>query len=359
MTVPVGPDGALGLYSAVGDAFAGRRLGFGRRRASLAARFAAHRGAGDAAAVNWVAGALAETGLVDVVVAPGAGARARLHALADAPLHGARIVGSLPALPPEAADLIRWHREHDDGTGSPDRLRWDGIPGDAAALGIVQAFLEAVDDSEEPRNGTEALFAIVAESGRRFRVELVRAFRDFIVANPIGWDEPLVPELPALDPEAALAALAARIDRRAAETDGRSERLAGAAAALAARVGLEPAGAARTARLLALGRAGAALPADDYDPLSRFAREQRSAAAQRAAAIAASVPAYAADAPALAASAAWFEDGDQDRLAAVLALVAAADLLPAADAARRLAAAAGTQFDPEVARAYAALGAAP
>jgi len=36
MTVPVVPDGALGLYSAVGDAFAGRRLGFGVRRAALA-----------------------------------------------------------------------------------------------------------------------------------------------------------------------------------------------------------------------------------------------------------------------------------------------------------------------------------
>ncbi|MDB5070108.1 MAG: hypothetical protein JWM87_1219, partial [Candidatus Eremiobacteraeota bacterium] len=40
MTVPVGADGAIGLYSAAGYAFAVRRLGFGRRGAELAARFA-------------------------------------------------------------------------------------------------------------------------------------------------------------------------------------------------------------------------------------------------------------------------------------------------------------------------------
>src|ERR1700681_3446425 len=191
MTVPVGADGVLGLYSAVGDAFAGRRLGFGRRRAALAARFARHRGAGDAGVTaSWIAGALAETGAVAIVVAPDATAPARLHAFADAPLHGAHLVGALAGLPSHAADIVRWHLEHDDGTGIPDRLRWDGIPADAAALGIVHAFLEAVEDPAEPREALEALFGLAAESGRRFRVELVRAFRGFAGASP-DWDAPL------------------------------------------------------------------------------------------------------------------------------------------------------------------------
>jgi hypothetical protein len=363
MRVPVGPDGALGVCSAVGDAFAGRRIGFGRRRGALAARFAAHRGADDAAvAANWVAGALAEIGLVDVVLPPDASAQTRLLTLADAPLHGARVVARLPGLAGlarHAADIVRWHREHHDGTGVPDRLRWDGIPADAAALGIAQTFLEAVEDPAEPRDAGEALFAVVTESGRKFKVELVRAFREFVLTGPDGWDAPPAAALPAVDEAIVLAALAARIDARDSATQGRSERLAAAAAALAARLGLDGARAARLARLLALGRAAETVEHDDFDPLSRFARDRRDAAARRAAELAGAVAAYAEDAPLLAASAAWHEDGAQDRLAAVLALVAAADALPPADAPRRIAAAAGTQFDPAVARAYAAgLGAA-
>jgi HD-GYP domain-containing protein (c-di-GMP phosphodiesterase class II) len=359
MTVPVGADGVLGLYSAVGDAFAGRRLGFGRRRAALAARFARHRGAGDAGvAASWIAGALAEIGAIGIVLAPDAAAPARLHAFADAPLHGAHLIAAFPGLPSHAADIVRWHREHDDGTGSPDRLRWDGIPADAAALGIVHAFLEAVEDPAEPREPPEAVFALATESGRRFRVELLRAFRGFAAGPSAEWDAPFTPELPALDDEAALAALIARIDARDSATAGRSERLAAAAAALAERVGQSAVEGARLARLLALGRAAEAIAPDDFDPLSRFAREHRTAVAQRAAAIAGSVPQYAADAPYLAGSAGWFEEGAQDPRAAVLALVVAADALRPADAVRRLTAAAGTQLDPEVTRAYlAGLGA--
>ena len=295
MTVPVGADGAVGLYSAVGDAFAGRRLGFGRRRATLAARFARHRGGDDSAiAASWLAGALADTGLIAVVLPPDATPRARLLAYADAPHHAARLVAALPgtphhaadivrwhrehddgtgvpdrlrwdgipadaaaleiahafleavedpneprdpaealfaivagiaAAPPRASDIVRWHREHDDGTGVPDRLRWDGIPADAAALGIAHAYLEAVEDPAEPRGPAEALFALLAETGRKFRVELVRAFREFITANPAGWDEPFELAPPTLDEDSALAQLAARIDARDPRSPGRSERL--------------------------------------------------------------------------------------------------------------------------------------
>ncbi len=360
MTVPVEADGALGLYSAVGDAFAGRRLGFGRRRATLAARFSRHRGGDDAAvAASWLAGALADTGLIAVVLPPDATPRARLLADADAPHHAARLVAALPGVPPQAADIVRWHREHDDGTGVPDRLRWDGIPADAAALGIAHAFLQAVEDPDEPRGPSEAVFAIVAESGRTFRVELVRAFREFIASAPDDWDAPVDVALPALDEEAAVTDLAARIDARDSATEGRSERLASVAASLAARLDRDPNHAARLGRLLALGRAAESVPHDDFDPLSRFARERRAAVAGRAAGIAAAVPRYAPDAAYLAASAAWFEDGESDRLAGILALALAVDALDPLEAPRRLGAAAGTQFDPEITRAYlAALGAA-
>ena len=352
-------DGAFGLYSAVGDAFAGRRLGFGRRRAAAAARFARFRGAADdAVAASWVAGALAEIGLLDVVLTADAGERARMLAQADVPLRGARIVAAIPGVPPRAADIVRWHREHDDGTGVPDRLRWDGIPADAAALGLVHAYLVALEDPAEPRAPAEALFAILAEAGRTFRVELVRAFREFVAADP-SWDAPLDLPLAPLDADPALAALAARIDARDPRHDHRSERLAGLADALAARLELDRRRAARLARLLTLGRAAEPAPDEDADPLSRFARERRSDQARRAASIAAAVPAYASEAPLLEASAAWYEDGPVDPLAAVLALTVAADALDPLDAPRRLSAAAGSQFDPAITRAYlTSLGAA-
>jgi hypothetical protein len=344
------------LYSAVGDAFAGRRLGFGRRRAALAARFARHRGAGDVAA-NWVAGALAEIGLIAVVVPADAAPGVRLHLAADAPLHGAHLLGSLVGVPAPAADIVRWHREHDDGTGVPDRLRWDGIPADAAALGIAHAFLEAVEDPQEPRDPAEAVFSLSAESGRRFRIELLAAFRSFFTAGE-EWDAPLDLRFPELDEEAALVRLAARIDARDPASEGRSERLATLAGGLAPKLGLDPARAMRLARLVAVGRAADTLAHDDFDPLSRFAREQRTEITRRAAAIAASVPGYAADAPVLADSGRWFEDGAQDPLPALLSLAVVATALRPAEAARRLAAAAGSQLDPDVTRAYlTALGA--
>jgi len=351
-------DGALALFGAVGDALAGRRLGFSRRRADAAARFAQYRGANDEATdASWIAGLLAEAGLLEVVLAPSATERQRLFALSDAPLHGAHVMASLD-LPAHAADIVRWHREHDDGTGYPDRLRWDGIPADAAALGIVHAACELVEDPVEPRPIAEALFAIVAESGRRFSVERVRAFRAFVAARGDSWDEPFVPALSRVDENAVLSLLATRIDARDDRTLGRSERVALLAAGIAERLQIDAATAARLVRLHALGRATASGDDEDFDPLSRFGRERRAAEAERAAALAAVAPRYAADAPLLVASARWHEEGESDVQAATLALALAVEALDAVEAPRRIAAAAGTQFDPHVARTYlASLGA--
>jgi HD domain len=347
-------DGAFALLSAIGDGFAERRLGFGRRRGAVAARFARYRGlTHEALGANWIAGALAEIGNLDVLIPAGAGERVSCLAYADAPLHGARFVAALPGMPPGAADTIRWYREHEDGTGYPDRLRWDGIPADAAALGIVHAFLEAVEDPAEPREPNEALFTLFTGSGRRFRVELVRAFHAFVMAEP-EFDVPLDVPLPVLDEDGLLELLATRIDVRDGQTIGRSERLAAVVAPLAERMGLDGARAARLARLFALGRVAAALPDDGFDPLSRFARERRTAEARRAGTLAAAVPRYASDAPLLTAAADWHEDGPLDPLVGVLGLGLAVDGIAPTERARRVAAAAGTQFDPEVARAYLA-----
>lgn len=362
MSVPVdaggAADGALAILGAAGDACAGRRLGFSQRRAALAARFARARGGGDAdVAANWLAGMLAEAGAICAVPPPGASDRERLFAAADAPLHGAHLVAEL-RLPGPAADAVRWHREHDDGTGFPDRLRWDGIPADAAALGICNAFLAAAEDPDEPRGPAEAVFAIVREAGRSFRVELVRAFREFVLADPDGCAASLDVALPALDEDAALAALAERIDARDDRTRGATERLAARAVPLALALGQDPDRMRRLVRLHALGRAVDA-DLDAVDPLSRYARERRGAEMRRAAAIAGAAARYAADAPLLAASAARYADAPSDPLAGILAAAVVIDALDPLDAPRRLAAAAGNELDPAVTQAYlAALGAA-
>jgi HD domain len=364
MTVPFDAarpeDGALGLYGAVGDALAGRPAGFGRRRAALAARFARHRGLGDdAVAANWYAGLLAEIGHVAVVVPPGADDRRRTLALADAPLYGARMVSAVAGIPPHAADIVRWHREHDDGTGFPDRLRWDGIPADAGSLGIVTAFLGATDDADEPRGPGEALFAILTENGRHFRVELVRTFREFITQSAADWDAPAdVPAAP-FDDAALLAMLAERLDERSPRTAGRSVRVAALARALAERLGADGARAQRLARLLALGNAVAEPDDDDFDPLSRFARDRRAEAASRAAELVAGIAAYEADAELLGLVCEWHRDRRPDLLAAVVGLASTVDAMEPHDAPRLVAAASGTQFDPAVAQAYlAGVGAA-
>ena len=357
MTVPLGgaiASGALGVFAAVGDAYAGRRLGFARRRAALAAAYARHCGE-DAAGVAgaFVAGLLADTGLIDAVPPDDASERIRLRVAGDAPLYGARLAASLPGIPPTASDRIRWHRERYDGTGTPDRLRWDGIPETAAALGMAHAFTELLDNGEGPADPNEAIFALMAESGRAFRVESLRAFRAFILASSgLGADPGPIALDPLLDDDAHLATIAERIDRRDARTAGRTARIVEIVDALAARLGEDPARAMRAARLLALGRAGVPIADDEIDPLNRFSRDARGAEMRRAAQIAAAAERYAVDAPLVAAAGVWYEDGPHERISSILSLASVVTTMNPADGPRRITAAAGTQFDPAVAHAY-------
>ncbi|HEY4441369.1 MAG TPA: HD domain-containing phosphohydrolase [Candidatus Elarobacter sp.] len=364
MTVPFDAarpeEGALGVYGAVGDALAGRPKGFGRRRAALAARFARHRAVeADAVAASWYAGLLAEAGHVCVVVPAGADERRRTLALADAPLYGARIIAAIPGIPAHAGDVVRWHREHDDGTGFPDRLRWDGIPPDAAALGIVDAFLAAIEDPLEPCGPAEALFAIIGENGRRFNVELVRAFREFVTQGG-AEDEARAETIEgSFDDTALLASLAEKLDERATRTTGRSGRVAALARALASHVGADAEHAARLGHLTALGNAVTEPSEEAFDPLSRFARDRRAAAAQHASELLGEVGAYAADGELLVRAAEWHADRGPDLLAGIVGLAFTVDSMDPHDAPRLVAAASGKYFDPAVAEAYVAGVGAP
>jgi len=368
---------AVRLLSAIGDALSGHGLGFGMRVASVAANFAAHRGCDpEMTAASFYAGALHGIGTVRTPLQRPASERDQTIVHWDVPVHGARIVAALRGLPSATSDYVRWHCESFDGTGYPDRLRWNGIPHAAMAINAVRAFVEALESNGDSASPAEALFALVGETGRTFSVQIVREFREFFAYNPETFETPaeIAWDASAFDPFASISMLCTEIDARDERTLGRGERLATLAAAMANACGEDAELAAFAARLTALGRLHDMLPGDDYDPLSRLGREARAADAQTARRIVSVSPAFAAFAPILAATAEWFDGtglpsrragNDIPALARLLAVAIAADAMersPAAlvtgnlpDIPVRLAAAAPTQFDPAMVAAYVAV----
>ena len=372
---PVTAD-AVRLLSAIGDTLGGHRLGFGMRVATIAANFAAQRGCpADIIAASFYAGALHAIGAVRTPISRDLSERETAIVGWDVPVHGARIVAALGGLPPATADYIRWHRESFDGTGFPDRLRWNGIPHAAMAINAVRAFVEALESNGDYASPAEALFALVGDTGKIFSIRIVREFRTFFAERSETFEAPaeIAWETTGFDPAAAVATLCAAIDARDDRTHGRGTRLAEIAAAMSAAIGLDPERAAFAARLTALGRLHDTLPGDDYDPLSRLGRDARAADARTAQRLLGVAPAFSEFAPALGAVAEWFDGSglpqrlkgnDIPPLARLLAVTLAGDAMDLAsqravvdnlpDITVRLAAAAGKQFDPAMVNAYVA-----
>lgn len=55
------------------------------------------------------------------------------------PIHGTELLAAVE-LPWDLKPIIRWHHEHDDGGGYPDRLRGNEIPLDAQIICIADVF---------------------------------------------------------------------------------------------------------------------------------------------------------------------------------------------------------------------------
>jgi response regulator RpfG family c-di-GMP phosphodiesterase len=370
---------AVRLLSAVADTFSGRSIGFGMRVANVAARFSEYRELdAEAVAAAFYAGALHEIGAVRVVVPRDASPRATRIAGWDDPPAGAAIVTAARVFPAATADAIRWHREAFDGTGFPDQLRWNSIPPTAMAINIARAFVAALETQGESGSPRDALFTLVEETGGVYSLSCMREFRAFLEVEGDAACAPYEPrwQLRETDPRTLVARICGEIDARQPRTAGRGDRLELVVRAILAQLGdpaLDPERVAFAGRLTALARTGGDGTADDVFTLTRLGLESRAARALAAAEIVSTGQSFAPFAPILGALEEWFDGSGLpgnlagaaiDPAARVLSVAIAAealgaDILTAADAPRRIAAAAGTRLDPAIVDAYLAVSLTP
>jgi len=358
---------AIRVTSAVGDVFGGHTIGFGMQVANIAARFAVYRErSSEIIAATFYAAALHHIGAVRVVVPRDATEREAHIARWDNPPAGASMIEETGVFPAATADAIRWHREAFDGTGYPDRLRWNGIPDPAMSINIVRAFVEARVAQGEYGSAADAVFMLGDESGCVYTLAAMREFREFLSAEAESYDAPYVPfwTLEGADPAALIIRICSEIDARLERTAARGDRLERLVRAII--VGLDDPAidaerAAFAARLTALGRTGRDGGADDVFTLSRLGIESRAAQATDAANILRCAPSFAEFADIVGATEEWFDgtglpDGRAgaqiDPIARVLAVAIAADAVTAGDADRRIKAAGGARLDPTMVNAY-------
>jgi hypothetical protein len=274
--------------------------------------------------------------------------------------------------PSGTADAIRWHREAFDGTGFPDRLRWNGIPDTAMSINIARAFVEARLTQGEFGSAADAVFLLGDDTGCVFTLGVMREFREFLAIERERFDaayEPFwTPE--DVDPVALVERICAEIDDRLERTAGRGDRLERIVRAILANLNdcaIDPERAVFAARLTAIARTGRDGGADDAFTLSRLGLESRAEQAASAARILSTGASFAPFAPIVGATEEWYDGSglpdrrsahEIDPIARVLAVGIAADAVKAGDAPRRIKAAAGTRLDPVIVGAYlsAALG---
>jgi HD-GYP domain-containing protein (c-di-GMP phosphodiesterase class II) len=103
------------------------------------------------------------------------------------PLVGWRILSPLLSDMPMALNIVRWHHERFDGSGSPDGLRGDAIPREARIAAVADTF-DAMTSVRPYRPGV-SLADTVAElrrcSGAQFDPVCVEAFLDAMAAGAI------------------------------------------------------------------------------------------------------------------------------------------------------------------------------
>ena len=363
------------LFGAVGDYALGNEPGHGPKIAYLATALADIAGVAPEereamyfAGVLHGVGALGNAGLSKHDALP---QRAAMMERWNIPAAGARLCERIAALPPGTADLVRWHNEAWDGTGYPDQLRWHGIPKAAQFLHIAETYLDSTEYEE-------SMTKIMEHSGRAFSPDAARTFLMWFHMN--GGEVGVTPmPLAALDAHKTdvndiLDILSEAIDRHN-HTPGRSRRLAQRALSTAQTLGASETDAelaAAGARLFGIGEMGDQdLEWQHFDPLASLGRELRARNATTAANVVGALPAFAVLAPVLAGRSEWYDGTglprhlkkDEIPLASrIISVCIAYDALDEShrtiirndrtNPIERIETAAGTQFDPEIVRAF-------
>jgi response regulator RpfG family c-di-GMP phosphodiesterase len=287
----------------------------------------------------------------------------------DFPADGARICAGIAALPPQVADWVRWQAEAWDGTGFPDQLRWQGIPPCAQLLQLADLVARAADPDE-------TLGVVGGMAGRTIGPEYANLFVRWYHLTGGEAEAAEVPigvlDATATNPAPLLDLLADRIDAHNA-SHGRRLRIARVVDAIAQRIGLAPSerdALGLATRTFGAGELGLAQAEDEaFDPLARLGIPARAENARAAADLFAGNATFARAAELLRARSAWYDgtgtpDLTHDAIpkgAQILAAAIAYDALEGVHRAQiredrtapadRLDTAAGTQFDPAVARA--------
>ena len=103
-------------------------------------------------------------------------------------IHGFEILRNNKMLNVIAAHVAYQHHERFDGTGYPRQLSGEDIHLFAAIAGVADCYDKMVSEqrTDERLYPYQALEAIIAESGRLFHPEIVRAFTQNIAPYPIG-----------------------------------------------------------------------------------------------------------------------------------------------------------------------------
>ena len=107
------------------------------------------------------------------------------------PMLGWRILSPLISDVPVILNVVRWHHERFDGSGTPDRLAGHDIPVEARIAAVADAF-DAMTSGRPYRQGLtigEAVAEIERHAGSQFDPRVVEAFRQALAEGAILIDD--------------------------------------------------------------------------------------------------------------------------------------------------------------------------
>ncbi len=105
----------------------------------------------------------------------------------DRTVLGARLLGAMPELEP-IAKIVRYQREHWDGSGRPEGLKGEEIPIESRILGLVARFQELTQtrSGRSAQSLNDALAKCTMHSGKRYEPTLVETLGNVVRLTEMG-----------------------------------------------------------------------------------------------------------------------------------------------------------------------------